>query len=308
MPQILNKRIFLKPGDIVDIVAPSAKCHFTVLEKVCALVESWGLKCRIPGDLFGASLLYANSDEKRLFHLYNALSDHESKLIWCLLGGFGSTKIIPMLSKLKPLDQNKLFLGFSDITALHIFLQGQWGWSTIHGPNAHQITLNKISNHSVELLKKMLFSKEVIYFYEPITPLNSMAQNNISITGPIVGGNLHIIQASLGTSWLINADKKILFIEEVRERAYRIDRVLDHLSQAGVLDGVKAILLGDFIDDGEPNGQFLVNQTLKQFATQCPLPIFQIKDIGHGFTNNPLALGTPVTINAGNEPSLEWRF
>ncbi|MBA3537097.1 MAG: LD-carboxypeptidase [Tatlockia sp.] len=302
----LTNRIYLKPGDIVDIVAPSSKCHPSVLEKLKELLESWGLQSRYPEDIFGDSLLYANSDEKRFSHLNYALTNEESKLVWCLLGGYGATKLIPMLNKLKPPPHSKQLIGFSDATALHIFLQGQWGWSTIHGPSGYQAALNKVSADSIAMLKKILFNEGEIDSYEQITPLNSNAMKNSEICAPIIGGNLHMIQASLGTIWQIDTDEKILFIEEINERAYRIDRVLAHLSQAGLFEKVKAILFGDLIDKGEPDGKFLVMKTIEEFASQCNSPVLQISNIGHGPINNPIILGLTAKLSMGSSYSLEF--
>jgi muramoyltetrapeptide carboxypeptidase len=131
---------WLELGEIVDVVAPSSKCHPSVIEKFKTILTSWGLQCRIPDDLFGDSLLYANSDEKRFAHLQNAILSADSRVIWCLLGGYGSTRLMPMLRQIKPPKQPKLLIGFSDITALHIFLQGQWDWPTLSGSSGYQIS------------------------------------------------------------------------------------------------------------------------------------------------------------------------
>jgi muramoyltetrapeptide carboxypeptidase len=97
-----------------------------------------------------------------------------------------------------------------------------------------------------------------------------------------------------------------VLIEEVHERAYRIDRALAHLSQAGVFDQAKALLLGDFIDRGEPDGRFLVQETLNEFATQCSLPVLQISNVGHGASNNPLLLGSTAKLTTGSCYSLDF--
>lgn len=297
---------YLKPGDVVDIIAPASKAHPSLLNNIRALLAAWGLKCHIPNDIFGESLLYANSDENRFNQLKLALLNTHSKAVWCLLGGYGSTKLIPMLSQIQPPAQAKIFIGFSDITALHIFLQCKWGWPTIHGPSGYQAALKKVSMNSINLLKELLFHHLKLLVYNEIVPLNTLAQKNKVIEAPIVGGNLHMIQASLGTSWQINTDKKILFIEEINERGYRIDRVLSHLNQAGIIEKSRAILLGDFIDKGEPDGRFLVKETLQAFSSQCAVPVLQISNIGHGQTNNPILLGQTAKLIMGDIYHLEF--
>lgn len=296
----------LKPGDVIDIVAPSAKCNPEAFQHIKALLDSWGLRSHIPEDLFGESLLYANTDEKRFEHLKNALLNKNSKGVWCLLGGYGANRLIPMLSQITPPPDPKIFIGFSDITALHIFLQNQWGWVTIHGPSGVQASQDKVAAESVALLKHILFDKNYKLSYQDIVPLNVLAEKRNVINAPMIGGNLHLIQVSLGTSWQINAQDKILFIEDINERAYRIDRVLAHLEQAGILKQAKAILFGDFVDKGEPDGKFLVQDALNDFAKECLLPVLQIRNVGHGTANHPILLGSQVKLKMGDSYSLEF--
>jgi muramoyltetrapeptide carboxypeptidase len=305
MTKTMSDKIFLNPGDFVDIIAPSSKGNLAVLQKFKELLESWGLKGRSPDDLFGESLLYANSDEKRAEHLKYALTNESSKAIWPLLGGYGATKLMPVLAQIEQPKHSKILIGFSDITAIHIFLQCQWGWSSIHGPSGYQVALDRVPIDSINMVKSMLFAEEKAFSYDQIVSLNQLAENGESITAPIIGGNLHIIQTSLGTSWQINTDGKIVFIEEINERAYRVDRALAHLEQTGVFERSKAILFGDFIDKGEPDGKFLVQQTLQEFADRCALPVFQIRNVGHGPINNPIWLGRMATINT-EKASLEF--
>lgn len=301
-----NNLGFLQPGDVIDIVATSAKCSEEAFIGIRQLIHSWGLECHIPDDLFGDNLLYANSDEKRFKHLTKALLNTKSKVVWSLLGGFGSTRLIPMLEQLPIPNHTKLFVGFSDVTSIHIFLQNHWNWPTIHGPSGLQAIQNKISSNSIEKLKTLLFNRNSSFLYHQIKPLNDLAERDNQINGSIIGGNLHLIQASLGTTWQINADHKIIFIEEIHERAYRVDRALVQLQQSGVLDKAKAILFGDFVDSGEPDGRFLVKETLQAFAQSCSLPVLQINDVGHGPINDPLILGHLVNLRTGKNCMLEF--
>ncbi|MDR3478861.1 MAG: LD-carboxypeptidase [Gammaproteobacteria bacterium] len=296
----------LKPNDVVDIIAPAAKCHPGVLTGVKNLLESWQLKCNIPTDLFGEDLLFANSDEKRFEQLKEALCNSTSKAVWCLLGGYGSAKLIPQLCKLTPPSQSKIFMGFSDITALHIFLQEKWGWSTIHAPSARQAGINKVATTSMDILKSMIFAEKKSLVYDAITPLNALAKTARQIHAPIIGGNLHLIQASLGTQWQMSANDKIIFIEEINERAYRIDRILEHLKQAGVLSQAKAILFGDLLGGDEADGSNLIAATIHQFAERAPIPVLQIANVGHGPINNPIILGATTTLTLGETSSLTF--
>lgn len=294
----------LKSGDVVDIIAPASGCHTDVLTKLDQLLASWGLKSNISSDIFGEDLLCANSDEQRFSQLVSAISNSQSKAIWCLLGGYGSTRLIPFLNQLKPIPQKKFFIGFSDITALHIFLQQHWGWTTIHGPSGRQSALNIVSSESVAFLKELLMNEKNSIIYDCLRPLNKHAIASREIYGSIVGGNLSLIQASLGTDWQMDASNKIIFMEEINERAYRVDRILQHLKQAEIFQQAKAIIFGDFIGGVEVDGTCVVQQVLENFAIDSAVPVLQMSGVGHGRDNYPLILGSPVLLNIGEKCSL----
>ncbi len=288
----------LTKGATVDIIAPAGGCASDTLEYVKTLLQNWQLNPRISPDLLDNDLLCANSDENRLQQLQEALFDSPSNAIWCLRGGYGCTRLIPALSKLKAPKLNKLFIGFSDITTLHLFLQQKWHWQTLHGPSANQVAHEHIDSASIQELKKLIFGQlQQLKF--SLCPFNAI--NSAIIRAPITGGTLTLIQASLGTPWQINAENKILFLEEVNESAYRIDRMLQHLQQAGILKNVKAILFGDFIPPQYANDVPLTQSVLVRFAEEQNFPVFRIPGIGHGKTNRSLPLGTPVELDSNKK-------
>lgn len=299
---------FLQPNDVVDIIAPASRGNNEDLEKISPFLAAWNLKARIPKDIFGANVFCANSDEIRFQLLKDALTNNETKAIWCVRGGYGSMRLIPYLSKITPPAQPKMLIGSSDITALHIFLQNKWGWPSIHGPSATSAILNQVSPDSLEILKSIIFRTRHSVTFDQIIPLNQAAENTATIIAPMIGGNLSLIQASLGTSWQIQTSNKIIFIEEVNERGYRIDRMLEQLKQAQIFEPAKAILFGDMLEGKEPNGESFVKEAIQMFADSCELPVLQISGIGHGFVNNPLLLGVPVTLKLGVNTSLSFNF
>lgn len=284
----------LQAGDIIDIVAPASRWVDGELQQIQDLLQAWGLKARIPDNVYGNDLLCANSDEQRFLQLSNALADKSSAAVWCLRGGYGVTRLIPQLLQIAPPPQTKLFIGLSDITALHIFLQDKWGWQTLHAPSASQIAAQKIVPEDIAAFKQLIFGQQRQLTY-PLVALNKIRAD---VTAPITGGNLTLVQASIGTPWQIDAADKILFLEEVNERGYRIDRMLVHLTQAGILHKVKAILFGDFIGGLEPDGSSLIAPVLSRFAQQQQVPVYQCPGIGHDSKSAPLPFGRPAEINA----------
>lgn len=134
--------------------------------------------------------------------------------------------------------------------------------------------------------------------------LNDHARKHRVIDSTIIGGNLCLVQTSIGTTWQIQAQNKIVFLEEVGERGYRTDRMLEHLTQAAIFKDAAAIIFGDFIEDKEPNGSSLTMQVLEKFADSSPLPVIKMNGIGHGNTNIPLPLGTRALLRLGENLNL----
>lgn len=287
----------LKKNSIIDIIAPAGSiADPSIIENSKNLLESWQLIPRVSADLFGPDLLCANSDEKRFKQLKEALFNTDSKAIWCLRGGYGCTRLIPYLLKLIAPEKCKLFIGFSDITALHLLLQQKWHWQTLHGPSLNQVTQSLIEQENINEFKKVIFGQlsELTYLLNPYTKSSHSLD---FIKTPLTGGSLSLVQTSLGTDWQIETNNKILFLEDVNERAYRIDRMLQHLQQSGILSHVKALLLGDFTFPVKIEEEKKIQTTLERFAKEQNFPVLRCPDIGHGKRNRCLPLGTSALLD-----------
>lgn len=287
----------LKENSIIDIIAPAAGIVDTsIIEKVKNLLKAWQLIPRISTDLLGPDLLCANSDENRFQQLKDALFNTDSQAIWCLRGGYGCTRLIPHLLKLTAPEKCKLFIGFSDITALHLFLQQKWHWQTLQGPSLNQIVRQLIEQENINELKKIIFGQlsELIYL---LKPYHKTSHSLDFIEAPLTGGNLSLVQTSLGTDWQIASKNKILFLEDANELAYRIDRMLAHLQQSGILRHVKALLFGDFTFPAKVEEEKKIQVILKRFAKEQNFPVLRCPDIGHGKKNRSLPFGTPVLLD-----------
>jgi len=297
---------FLKPGDIVDIIAPSSTVPTDNLieyyQKAKDCLSKIGLVARIPNDLItlDEDLFSANNLEYRSSHLIDSLTNKISKAIWAIRGGYGAAKIIPFLEQITPPIKPKLLLGFSDITALHLFLKNQWHWSSMHSAVINQLIINP---KLLTELEPIIFGKQTQINYDLI-PLNDLAKQSLSINSEITGGNLSIVQTSLATSWQINAKDKIIFLEEVGEQGYRIDRMLNQLLQAGIFDLAKAVIFGEITPPLgiEPD---LCGKAIENFAKKLNLPVLSLPIIGHNIEHNsPLPLGTSCNLNLGEKPTL----
>lgn len=296
---------FLRSGDIVDIIAPASHSPELKLEGGCEWLKSLGLTPRVPKNLIKPDAFFASNLETQFEQLKAALYS-DSKAIWCLRGGYGSMRLVPLLKKLRPPKRPKMFIGFSDITSLHLYFNQAWGWPTIHGRTISQLSPELGDSPDRKLLNNMIFGGVDEIVFKNLKPLNDAAKIDKSIKGKVIGGNLRILQSSLGTDWEMSAKGKILFMEDVSERGYSIDRMLEQMFQAKLIDkGLKALVFGDFTEGKEKDGTDLSEVALKRFASRVSYPVIKGLKCGHGSEfNYPLPLNTDSVIDLGAKISM----
>lgn len=267
------------PDKKIEVVAPGSDCSREFLKS---------LPVKFKG--------YYENDKKRAESVKNALLNSENEVVWALRGGFGTANVVEILYEdqefIKSIKKRKSYpivIGYSDITALHLFLSQEFGWKTIHGPVFKEI---KEKQGSFKATNEILNGVKEIKFVG-LEPINDLARNSEVITGKLTGGNLSIIQTSIGTSWQIDAKDKILFLEDCHEKPYQIARVLNHLKAAGILDGVKAIIIGNLCDSSN-----YMSDTIKDFAQTVAIPIYSLDVFGHGVYNYPMVYNGDATISS----------
>jgi muramoyltetrapeptide carboxypeptidase len=286
----------LKQGAIIDVIAPASKCSMDELKAGVKTLESWGYQVRVPENIFGNHWTHAHTNEVRFEQLKQALYS-DSSAIWCARGGYGSLKLLPQLAKLKKPQQCKLFLGLSDITSLHLFFNQSWGWPTLHSPIVTRIGRGDLPVKSINELKKIITGKLLEQKFA-VKALNAKAKQADRISGTLVGGNFATLMASIGTPFQWQPKNSILFLEDVGERAYRLDRLWEQLEQTGLLSRAKAVLLGDFTDANESDGKNFVAHFIEERAKAAKIPIYSGLPVGHGVIQRTLPLGVKVTIAA----------
>lgn len=290
----------LQKGDIVDIIAPASHSTELKMESGMEWLSTLGLKPRVQEGMINRDAFFAAPLEVQFEQLKNALYS-ESKAIWCLRGGYGSMRLVPLLKKLRPPKKPKLFVGFSDITSLHLYFNQAWGWPTIHGRTISQLSSELAGTDDRKILKKLIFGEQSDLTFKNLIPMNEAAREMKEIKGKIIGGNLRILQSSLGTDWELKPKGKMLFIEDVSERGYSIDRMLEQMHQAKIIHkGLKALIVGDFTDGQEKDGSDLNQLALERFAARVDYPVLKGLKCGHGsefnyaipfYTNSVLTLG-----------------
>lgn len=290
----MNQWKYLKESDQVSLIAPASSAPVDVFQKSLELTKK-DFQVHFHPQFNKTNLYFAQEKEFQLKDLTQAIHSLDP-VLWSLRGGYGSMRLIPELIKLKKPRKTKCFIGFSDNTALHLFFNQQWNWPTLHG-----INFTSIPHHQKEykeLLKILRGNLQEKTF--KLRALNTAAQDAKSIEGTITGGNLRIIQSSLGTPWQIKTSGKILFLEDVGERGYSIDRMFEQLHQASIINHkVAAIVLGSFSEGLENNGKDFKAKALKRWCDLLDIPIFGYLPCGHGPKNFTLPFNTPSLIESG---------
>ncbi len=283
----------LRPGDRVCIIAPGMVFRRQDLQLSTKVLQGWGVHVVIPKGLIGKHPVSASSEANRWKHLKAAL-ESDARIIWAARGGYGSIHLLKYLQRYKPRKDRKLLIGFSDITTLHQYINNQWGWGSLHGPHADR--LHSLSQTRIGEMKRILFGvQDSVEF--ALTPLNSSARALKTLRSKIVGGNLVTTQSTFGTPLQLQTKRKILFLEDIGERGYRVDRVLEHMWSLGLLQSAQVVVFGPFTGGEEPNGKpSKVPKVLKVFAERLACPVFKGINSGHIPNSRTLPLMTAAEI------------
>jgi muramoyltetrapeptide carboxypeptidase len=284
---------FTPLSTIIDLIAVGSGKDETVLQEAKNLLSAKGFIPRAGACVFADHLLYAAPDAIRLENLKTALYAPDSSLIWCLRGGCGTSRLLPNLVNLTPPPHKKVLLGFSDVTALHLFLSQRWGWPTVHGPTLNYLTTRRLLEPSLLALWDLL-NQGTTTITAKLIPLRPAPAR---LTAPLTGGNLAVVQRSLGTGWQIDPRDKIVFLEDINEEPYRIAEMLDHLRHAGLFTAAKAVLFGDFsYQHPTEEHQALLDHVLQDFTATVSCPVYSQLPSGHQATNMPLQYNTPAIL------------
>jgi muramoyltetrapeptide carboxypeptidase len=279
----------LRPRDRVAVIAPASGFERAAFAAGLALLAARYDAAHAPG-VFERHRYLAGDDARRLAELNAAFGDAQVRAVFCARGGYGATRLLARLGTGAPPGRPKPLVGFSDITALHLWLQSH-GRVSIHGPVLTQ--LGRLAEASRERLFALLES------HSPAAPL-SAAHSYVGgvAEGPLLGGNLSVVTRLLGTPFMPVLDGAVLLLEDQGERPYRLDRMWTHLQLAGVFERVRGIVLGTFTGCEEPGAPYGSAEVLRELAEGTGLPCAAGFPIGHGEVNEPVPLGVRVRLDA----------
>lgn len=290
----------LRPGDIVDIVAPASACKRQELAGAVRFLRAQKLVPRYSPQIFlPRPGLFAQTDQERLRQLKAALWAKDSRAIWCVRGGYGCLRLLPELAKLKRPPLTKLVIGYSDITTLHAFLNSQWGWPTLHGPLLDRFGRGDNRPRETRETLGLLFGRRPTVEFANLEPLNAAARRAHTLVSRVVGGNLAVLQSSLGTPWQVLPNKHFLFLEDTGERPHRLDRMLTQLEQAGYFQRAQAVLFGPLLVNQAKDRRLIWSDVIPRFAENLKIPVLAGVPSGHGSIQRPLPLLTRARLSLG---------
>jgi muramoyltetrapeptide carboxypeptidase len=293
----------LKTGDSIAIVAPAGPIeHRDSMNLGISALERMGFRVRFEERIFQSSRYLAGSDADRAEELMTAFEDSEIQAIVAMRGGYGCSRLIPLMHERRLRGSPKLFMGFSDLTTLHMYFRRRFGWITIHGPMATTLGRMELDQES------HLISLMTDPGYHPSLSFPQLEAWKPGVAeGVLAGGCLSIVTASIGTPYEIKTEGKILFLEDQGEPPYRLDRMLTHLRLSGKLDNISGLILGDFLDcdpfqgdDSHRQSGYTAKEALQEILEDLDVPIMAGFPAGHGNANWALPLGLKIRIDANS--------
>ena len=280
----------LQKGDTIAILSTARKNIDDNLKPAIDLLHSWGLEVVIGKTIGLDDNQLAGTDTQRAEDFQQQLDNPNIKAIWCVRGGYGTVRMIDLLDFTKFKQSPKWIVGFSDVTVIHSYLN-RLNIASIHG--AMPVTVGKASVESIESLRKALFGESLEYEI-PFSPANRLG----NAKGEIVGGNLSILYSLMGSNAQIDCKGKILFIEDLDEYLYHIDRMMMSLKRCGCFDGLNGLIVGSMTkmkDNDIPWGKN-ANQIIADVTKEYTFPILYNFPVGHFHDNRAIIVGKQVSL------------
>lgn len=291
-PKKLNK------GDLIGIIAPSSPPNQQQLAASLVFLEQLGLKYKFGKSVNQINGYLAGTDQQRLDDLHEMFENPEIKGIICACGGYGAARFTDNIDFELIANNPKILWGYSDITYLHNAIGNNSNIVTFHGPMlGSDIGEEGFLESSAEMFQQ-LFEPTVIQYDIDFGPIHKFAAGKV--TAEVVGGNLSLISNGIGTPFQLIVDGKILFIEDVGEEPYRVDCMLNQLRQAGMLDNLAGVIIGDF-SKAEAKKQvpsLTLDEVFTHYFGGLEIPIVSEVKIGHCQPHFAFPIGVQVTIDA----------
>lgn len=290
----------LRPGDTVAIVAPAGGLiDDERLRNGCSILSEMGFELAVPERLWPGFGYLADTDAARADEMIRAWRDPRVKALIALRGGFGALRLLDRLDFALFARQPKLLIGFSDISILLNLLFQRSGLLCLHGP---VITTLPLSDADA---RERLYQCLIGNWHRHLAERVEIVRSGKAVTGPLLGGNLSSLVSLLGTPWSPDFSGAVVFLEDVNEPPYRLDRAFTQLARSGQLQRVAGIILGDFSMDRDDDPgrrrdrhEFIWSR-VRELTAGSGMPIWGNFPVGHGSRNLALPIGAMVTMDSG---------
>ena len=289
---------YLKKGDRIGIVCPAGFMEKTKVEVCIETLTKWGFKVVVGKTVGNQFNYFSGTDAERLSDLQTMLDDDSIKAILCGRGGYGISRIIDSIDFKKLKQHPKWIIGYSDVTLLHSHINKQLKVATIHSPMAAAFNDEGYKNNYVTSLQKAIKGSKARY------SCNTNPFNKIGVaSGELIGGNLAMIAHTLGTKSVYNTKDKILFIEDIGEYIYNIDRMFIQLKRSGLFKNLAALIIGGFTDLKDTTIPFgkSVYDIIHEHIAEYNFPICFNFPVGHQTENYALKIGIHYTLEVATK-------
>lgn len=294
-----KKLIPLQKGDKIALISTARKINEAEITPAIQLLHTWGLEVVLGKNLLAIDNQFAGTVEQRIADLQVALDNPEIKAILCVRGGYGTVQLIDNIDFSTFIKTPKWVIGYSDVTVLHNHINQNFDIPTLHATMPINFPTN--TPEALTSLKEVLFGKTPTYSCK-FNPLNHLGKAE----GLLVGGNLSIIYSLTGTSSQLNTKNKILFLEDLDEYLYHIDRMMQNLKRAGMLSDLKGLLVGgmsDMNDNAVPYGKS-AQEIIKDAVAEYNYPVAFDFPAGHLNDNRVLIFGKKVQLTVTKEKTV----
>lgn len=288
----------LVPGDKVGIISTARKVSIEEVQPAMDFLKDWGLVPVKGRHLHSAYHQFSGTDKERASDLQQMLDEPQIKAVICARGGYGTARIVDLIDFTSFDKRPKWIVGYSDVTALHSHIHTHFQIETLHAPMPFNFPADGKETQSLKALRHVLFHGTHRYHIPHMEVVGQPL--NEPITGTLTGGNLSVIYSLTGSPSDINTKGKVLFLEDLDEYLYHVDRMMLNLRRSGKLDGIKALLVGwmnDMNDNAVPFG-LNARQIIMENTKDLPFPVVFGIPAGHLEPNLTLILGREITVRS----------
>lgn len=296
---------YLQPGDTIALVSTARKVTRMEMKPAIDLLTSWGLKVQTGKNLYHDHNQFAGTDEDRAGDLQKALNSKAKAIIFAR-GGYGTVRIIDTIDWKKFLKIPKWLIGYSDLTVIHSHVQRHCNVQSFHGPMA--INLSTLNANCLSVYKDALFGSPLRYSSSKQQPQLEKLNRKGKAKGVLTGGNLSVLYSILGSESDINMDGKILFLEDLDEYLYHIDRMMQNLKRNGKLKNLAGLIVGgmsEMKDNTIPFGK-TAEEIIHENVAEYSFPVVYGFPGGHIPNNFPLIMGSEITLNVTDKMEITF--